>query len=65
MIYQGIYFIENPSSTRILMSEFGTFLLSSLRISDKGRLMPEVGTASFSSLRVSGDEEKAGDDFDE
>lgn len=45
--YQGMYFMENPSSTLVRMTESGTFLLSSLRISARGLLIPEVGT-SFS-----------------
>lgn len=39
--------MAKPSSTRVRMTESGTFLLSSLRISASGLLIPEVGT-SFS-----------------
>lgn len=51
--YQGTYLVVNPSSVRCRITESGTFLLSSLRISDKGLLMPELGTES-SSFGVSG-----------
>lgn len=47
------------------MTESGTFLLSSFRISDKGLLIPEVGTESFSSSLTVADEADAEDDFDE
>lgn len=43
---QGMYLAENPSSTRVRIRESGTRLLSSLRISESGRLIPEVGTSS-------------------
>lgn len=39
--------MEKPSSTRVLMAESGTFLLSSLRILARGLPIPDVGT-SFS-----------------
>ena len=39
--------MEKPSSTRVLMAEAGTFLLSSLSIFARGLPIPDVGT-SFS-----------------
>lgn len=44
--YQGMYLILKPSSIRCLMRESGTFLLSSLRMSERGLLIPDVGIAS-------------------
>lgn len=43
----GMYLIEKPlASTRALMRESGTFLFSSFRISEIGRLIPDVGKSS-------------------
>lgn len=40
--------MEKPPSTRVLTRESGTLFPSSLRISERGRLIPEVGTSSSS-----------------
>ena len=45
-----MYLILKPSSIRSLTRESGTFLLSSLRMSERGLLIPAVGMASSSEL---------------
>lgn len=45
-----MYLTVKPlASVRTLIRESGTFLLSCLRISERGRLIPDVGTTSSSS----------------
>lgn len=43
---QGTYLTSMPSSTRTLMTDSGTRLLSSRRTSARGRLIPDVGMSS-------------------
>lgn len=57
-----MYLTGKPSfSTRVLTNESGTFLFSSLSISERGLLMPEEGTksAKSSSLFAAAAEEGA------
>ena len=61
--YQGTYLEEKPFSMRTLTRESGTFLLSCLRISERGLLIPELTTTSSSSsgsasLNLDSDEEE-------